>query len=134
MPSENWRLLAERVEQYQSTLKPLTDAMDPILEEIVDVRVRSGLVEHFAHPDSFTTKEEQERARRAWRDANRPNLPGQRVVSGGEGGKLFLVRIDPGDDPRYGSLVRQHEEMTLEFLHRLAVEIQPYLRFERRDK
>ncbi|MGE3880750.1 MAG: hypothetical protein AB7I19_16945 [Planctomycetota bacterium] len=134
MPGESWRLLSTRVEEYQSALKPITDAMDPILEEISDGRVRSGQVEYHPHPDSFTAKDEQKRARKAWTEANRPNRPGQRVVSGGEGGTLFVIRIDPGDDPRYGHLCRQYEELTLEFLHRLAVEFHPYLTFERKDR
>ena len=132
MPGEYWRLLSIRLEEYQSALKPITDAMDPILEEITDGRVRSGQVEYQAQPDSLTAKDEQKRARKAWTEANRPNPPGQRVVSGGEGGKLFVIRIDPGDDARYGHLCRQYDELTLEFLHRLAVEIHPCLTFEKK--
>ena len=133
MPTDRWLTLRDRMRIYASDHAPLYDAFQSLIAPILEARTRSGAFESHPHPDSVTGTEARRDAKKRWADARKPNRPGQYVALGGEGPRLHVFRIDPGDDARVDELMSRLAQSRAQMVGSMAIELHPYLQLRQKE-
>lgn len=133
MPTDRWLTLRDRMRTYASDRVSLNDAFQSLVAPILEARTRSGAFESHPHPDSLSGIEARRDAMKRWAGARKPNRPGQYVALGGEGARLHVFRIDPGDDARVDDLMNRLALSRAQMVGSMAIELHPYLQLRQKE-
>lgn len=126
LPTE-WEALKQRIDRLQEGYAEVDKERSPLLGSISDARIDNGSYEDYPNPALETDPSVRRKLMDTLARARRPASEGEIVIPGGRGGRVFIIRIQPTDDPRLFQIERILQDMKMTagkelaamFLHRL---------------